>query len=787
MLKKLFTREKLIGYGDRITKILVDYLVTLIFAYFAVFSVCGAIPHVAETYSSELLLRYTAFFAAVWNILLSSAAISILTITALFASVAVSVIYYIADPAFQSFVDSYFRWISTLFWKINAADELFEYVTVIAITVFFTLLLTFFATRFSNVWLVLFLIVPFAAYYDSVGAETGVSYFMILVFGLALYYMRLRQSIYLDYRLAERDTVRFGNMRNIVMLPAVLLAALLVTLVGKVPADQYAASEMNLGISARITQFLLETEENLFSGFRSIDYEADRIGINDHQGRFLNNAGVEVLTFESHAAEPRYFYLRSYSYQNYKSGWERKGVLGVEPTESGAPFATAKSELEYARNLVINRALNSYNSTEKDPAFTLRRQIAKDEVRIRYEDIAAKAVFEVPLARQYSILGTKKVAISDDLAGSGLYSPEQVPKATTYSVECFLVTGEKKDFLDYFGDGFFASVTQEEASSIYHGDLPYLRSYAEKIHKNYTSTAGFSDRLTALALRTAGNTGTTYEKAERIASFLRENFKYDSRVYLPEDGSDYAEDFLFGTKTGNDVHFASAAVLLLRAAGIPARYAEGYLALAGGSMGEVSIRQKDEHAWAEIYLEGLGWIPLETVPGKDVVPVAEETDEGADSFLRDLTLRDIGGAVLYWLKAALVFMLRVLLGIVITAVSVLVLLFLKEIAIRLILAHHKGLAGYRAGLCYLLRKARFAGLRRGDGEGLGAFARRVDRLLPEEEKLLPLVDAGYDARYGGRELSAEASERLARLLIHYPHYAKSLISDWKKRIVSYFV
>ena len=788
MLKKLFSRDKLIGYGDRLVKLLVDYLVTLIFAYFAVFSVCGAIPHVAETYTPELLLRYTAFFAAVWNILLSSAAISILTITALFASAVASVIYYIADPTFQAFIDSYFRWISTLFWKINAADALFEYVTVIAITVFFTLLLTFFATRFSNVWLVLFLIVPFAAYYDSVGDGTGVSYFMILVFGLALYYMRLRQSIYLDYRLAERDAVRFGNMRNIVMLPAVVIAVTLVTLVGKIPADQYAASEMNLGISARITQFLLETEEHLFSGFRSIDYEADRIGMDDHQGRFLNNAGVEVLTFESHAAEPGYFYLRSYAYQNYKNGWERKGVLGVKPSDSGAPFATARSELENARNLVINRALNSYNSEEKDAAFTLRRQIAKDEVRICYEDIAAKTVFEVPLARQYSILGTGKLEVSDDLAGSGLYSPEQVPKATTYSAECFLVTGEKKDFFDYFGDGFYDGVTEREASSIYHGDLAFFRSYAEKIQRNYTSTAGFSERLTALALRITGNAGTTYEKAECIASYLRENYKYNPRAYLPKNGSDFVEDFLFASKTGNDVHFASAAVLLLRAAEVPARYAEGYLALAGGSMGEVSIHQKDEHAWAEIYLEGLGWIPVESVPGKDVVPVVEEeNEEGAASFLRSLTLRDIGGAALYWLKTALVFTAKILLGLAITAVSALAFLVLKEIAIRLILARCRGFRGYRAGLGYLLRKARFAGLRRGDGEGLGAFARRVDRLLPEEEKLLPLVDAGYDARYGGRALSAEASEKLSRQLVHYPRFARSLISDRKKRLLSYLI
>ncbi|MBR5742231.1 MAG: transglutaminase domain-containing protein, partial [Clostridia bacterium] len=561
MLKRLFSRDKLIGYGDKIVKMLVDYLVTLIFAYFAVFSVCGAIPHVSEVYTPELLFRYTAFFAAVWNILLSSAAISVLTITALFASVAVCVIYYIADPSFQTFVDSYFRWIASLFWKINAADAHYEYVTVIAVTVFFTLLLTFFATRFSNVWLVLFLIVPFAAYYDTVTPGAGASYFVVLVFGLALYYMRLRQSIYLDYRLVERDTVRFGRMPNVVMLPAVLLALILVGLINRVPADQYAVSDVNLGISARITQFFLETEENLFSGFRNIDYETDRIGFDDHQGLFLNNSGVEVLTFESHAAAPRYFYLRSYSYQNYKNGWERKGVLGVEPTENGAPFAAASGELEAARNLLINRALNSYGSEVKDPAYDLRKQVGKDEVRIHYEDINARAVFEVPLARKYTIVGTKKIAVSDDLSGSGLYSPDPVPGATTYSVDCLLITGDVGGFCDYFGDGFYDTVTEKEAESVYHGELGRFRSYAAKIKKNYSSDAGLSEEIKSLSLRITSSGKTPSDKAALVAKYLQEKYTYNARTYLPGDGSDYLEEFLFDTKTGNAAHFAGAAVL----------------------------------------------------------------------------------------------------------------------------------------------------------------------------------------------------------------------------------
>lgn len=68
---------------------------------------------------------------------------------------------------------------------------------------------------------------------------------------------------------------------------------------------------------------------------------------------------------------------------------------------------------------------------------------------------------------------------------------------------------------------------------------------------------------------------TSYEKAKLIEAYLR-NYTYDTSVDLR--GSDnYINDFLFDKKSGYCIHYLATMVLLLRDAGIPARFASGYM------------------------------------------------------------------------------------------------------------------------------------------------------------------------------------------------------------------
>lgn len=89
-----------------------------------------------------------------------------------------------------------------------------------------------------------------------------------------------------------------------------------------------------------------------------------------------------------------------------------------------------------------------------------------------------------------------------------------------------------------------------------------------------------------------------------------------SRVDSSLDG---VENFLFNTKEGYCVQFASAVALLLREYGIPTRYVEGYIGTdlepaEDGNGYEGYVRDYHAHAWVEVYFDGIGWIPYETTP-----------------------------------------------------------------------------------------------------------------------------------------------------------------------------
>ena len=108
------------------------------------------------------------------------------------------------------------------------------------------------------------------------------------------------------------------------------------------------------------------------------------------------------------------------------------------------------------------------------------------------------------------------------------------------------------------------------------------------------------------------------KKAEMIAEFVRNSARYDlNTARMPAGETDFALWFLEQSETGYCVHFATAAVVLLRAAGIDARYVSGYMLDA--KAGEpVTVTGKNAHAWAEYYVPALDtWVVLEATPADE--------------------------------------------------------------------------------------------------------------------------------------------------------------------------
>ncbi|MFL5307250.1 MAG: DUF3488 and DUF4129 domain-containing transglutaminase family protein [Polyangia bacterium] len=100
-----------------------------------------------------------------------------------------------------------------------------------------------------------------------------------------------------------------------------------------------------------------------------------------------------------------------------------------------------------------------------------------------------------------------------------------------------------------------------------------------------------------------------------ITGWLRAGHGYTTKPPAPPKGTDPVSNFLFAAPEGHCEYFASAAVLLLRAAGIPARYVTGFRGGEWNALGHyVAVRGDRAHAWAEAFLPDAGWVRVDATP-----------------------------------------------------------------------------------------------------------------------------------------------------------------------------
>ncbi len=116
--------------------------------------------------------------------------------------------------------------------------------------------------------------------------------------------------------------------------------------------------------------------------------------------------------------------------------------------------------------------------------------------------------------------------------------------------------------------------------------------------------------------------------AAQVADALGRLYEYDPATPLTPEGRDFVEYFLTESERGYCMHFASAAALLLRTMGIPARYVSGFTADTVARQ-QVDVPDWAAHAWVEIYIDGYGWYPVEVTPGYDWDATLSETGPDA--------------------------------------------------------------------------------------------------------------------------------------------------------------
>lgn len=123
--------------------------------------------------------------------------------------------------------------------------------------------------------------------------------------------------------------------------------------------------------------------------------------------------------------------------------------------------------------------------------------------------------------------------------------------------------------------------------------------------------AGYNPATLEFATQLRSRAGSDADVVNAALRHFREqNFRYT--LEPPKLGRHAVDEFLFATRAGFCEHYSSSFVVLMRAAGIPARVVVGYQ---GGEInpadGYMEVRQSDAHAWTEVWLENHGWLRID--------------------------------------------------------------------------------------------------------------------------------------------------------------------------------
>lgn len=133
-------------------------------------------------------------------------------------------------------------------------------------------------------------------------------------------------------------------------------------------------------------------------------------------------------------------------------------------------------------------------------------------------------------------------------------------------------------------------------------------------------------RVLILARGLTATEPTPYDRAIAIEKYLRA-IPYTLDVDKPPARRDVVDFFLFDLKEGYCDYYATAMVVMARAAGLPARLATGYI---GGSYHDAEasyvVTEAEAHSWVEIYFQDVGWVTFEPTAGR--APLERTAESG---------------------------------------------------------------------------------------------------------------------------------------------------------------
>lgn len=158
-------------------------------------------------------------------------------------------------------------------------------------------------------------------------------------------------------------------------------------------------------------------------------------------------------------------------------------------------------------------------------------------------------------------------------------------------------------------------------------DVPEeLRGELEELIRMAWSAGALGDRYMSAP---SFSNGDAPRYAGQLADFLNTFCTYDQSAPAAPEGTDPVLYFLNESRRGYCMHYASAATLLLRTMGIPARYVSGFTAVTQPGR-QVDVPDRAAHAWVEVWVDGFGWYPVEVTPAAAFEQLAQPGGDNPD-------------------------------------------------------------------------------------------------------------------------------------------------------------
>jgi hypothetical protein len=144
-------------------------------------------------------------------------------------------------------------------------------------------------------------------------------------------------------------------------------------------------------------------------------------------------------------------------------------------------------------------------------------------------------------------------------------------------------------------------------------------AYPDEITERYLALPDtVTPRTLELALQLGAQGGNPYDVAKSIETYLRETIVYNEQVAFPPPDVDVVDHVLFTTQQGYCEYYASAFIVLARANGLPTRMVTGFFPSDESIEGGYLYRERQAHAWPEVYFPGYGWVGFEPTAARGV-------------------------------------------------------------------------------------------------------------------------------------------------------------------------